>query len=76
MAIKLNPHLAEAYSNLGNVYKEKGMLKDALQHYQHAGTSVAFLMFPLLEPEQLYIYVLTLLSSRSSRLQQTPFQIK
>lgn len=37
MAIKLNPHLAEAYSNLGNVYKEKGMLKEALQHYQHAG---------------------------------------
>ena len=59
MAIKLNPHLAEAYSNLGNVYKEKGMLKDALQHYQHAGTSVAFLMFPLLEPEQLYICINT-----------------
>ena len=40
MAIKLNPHLAEAYSNLGNVYKEKGMLKEALQHYQHAGSSI------------------------------------
>ena len=43
MAIKLNPHLAEAYSNLGNVYKEKGMLKEALQHYQHAGSSIIVL---------------------------------
>merc|ERR1712142_966609 len=35
-AIKTNPMLAEAYSNLGNVYKERGQLQDALDHYRHA----------------------------------------
>ena len=28
--------LAEAYSNLGNVYKERGQLHDALENYRHA----------------------------------------
>ena len=28
--------LAEAFSNLGNVLKEKGQLKDALANYRHA----------------------------------------
>jgi len=28
--------LAEAYSNLGNVYKERGQLHDALENYKHA----------------------------------------
>ena len=36
LAIKKNPLLAEAYSNLGNVYKERGQLAQALQHYRHA----------------------------------------
>ncbi|CAG0885402.1 unnamed protein product [Darwinula stevensoni] len=36
MAIKQNPMLAEAYSNLGNVYKEKGGLQEALENYRHA----------------------------------------
>ena len=36
MAIKQNPLLAEAYSNLGNVYKECGQLQDALQNYRNA----------------------------------------
>lgn len=36
LAIKQNPVLAEAYSNLGNVYKERGQLKDALDNYRHA----------------------------------------
>ncbi len=36
LAIKQNPHLAEAYSNLGNVYKEKGQLQEALENYRHA----------------------------------------
>lgn len=31
-----NPLLAEAYSNLGNVYKEKGQLQEALDNYRHA----------------------------------------
>ena len=35
-AIAINPRLAEAYSNLGNVYKEKGLLADALENYRHA----------------------------------------
>ncbi|XP_009858570.2 UDP-N-acetylglucosamine--peptide N-acetylglucosaminyltransferase 110 kDa subunit isoform X2 [Ciona intestinalis] len=35
-AIKTNPMLAEAYSNLGNVYKERGQLQEALDHYRHA----------------------------------------
>jgi len=35
-AIKTNPMLAEAYSNLGNVFKERGQLQDALDHYRHA----------------------------------------
>lgn len=36
MAIKQNPLLAEAYSNLGNVYKERGQLQEALENYRHA----------------------------------------
>uniref|UniRef100_A0A8C4Q3N8 UDP-N-acetylglucosamine--peptide N-acetylglucosaminyltransferase 110 kDa subunit n=1 Tax=Eptatretus burgeri TaxID=7764 RepID=A0A8C4Q3N8_EPTBU len=36
LAIKQNPMLAEAYSNLGNVYKERGQLAEALEHYRHA----------------------------------------
>ncbi|KAH8024981.1 hypothetical protein HPB51_002395 [Rhipicephalus microplus] len=36
LAIKQNPLLAEAYSNLGNVYKERGQLSDALENYRHA----------------------------------------
>jgi len=36
LAIKQNPLLAEAYSNLGNVYKEKGQLAEALENYRHA----------------------------------------
>ena len=35
-AIRANPHLAEAYSNLGNVYKECGQLTDALSLYKRA----------------------------------------
>ena len=36
LAIKTNPMLAEAYSNLGNVFKEKGQLVDALENYRYA----------------------------------------
>ncbi|ESN92123.1 hypothetical protein HELRODRAFT_103978 [Helobdella robusta] len=36
LAIKQDPMLAEAYSNLGNVYKERGQLVEALAHYRHA----------------------------------------
>lgn len=36
LAIKQNPMLAEAYSNLGNVYKERNELQDALDNYRHA----------------------------------------
>lgn len=36
LAIKQNPMLAEAFSNLGNVLKEKGQLKEALANYRHA----------------------------------------
>jgi protein O-GlcNAc transferase len=36
LAIKQDPVLAEAYSNLGNVYKERGQLAEALAHYRHA----------------------------------------
>lgn len=36
MAIKQNPLLAEAYSNLGNVYKERHQLPEALAAYQKA----------------------------------------
>lgn len=36
LAVKQNPVLAEAYSNLGNVFKERGQLKDALDNYRHA----------------------------------------
>lgn len=28
--------MAEAYSNLGNVYKERGQLQEAIEHYRHA----------------------------------------
>jgi protein O-GlcNAc transferase len=36
LAIKQNPLLAEAYSNLGNVYKEREQLQEALDNYRHA----------------------------------------
>ncbi|CAB3402561.1 unnamed protein product [Caenorhabditis bovis] len=36
MAIKANPNCAEAYSNLGNVFKERGQLAEALENYRHA----------------------------------------
>ncbi|VDD83022.1 unnamed protein product [Mesocestoides corti] len=36
MAIKQNPLMAEAYSNLGNVFKERGQLKEAIDNYRHA----------------------------------------
>ncbi|XP_070140122.1 UDP-N-acetylglucosamine--peptide N-acetylglucosaminyltransferase 110 kDa subunit isoform X3 [Drosophila kikkawai] len=36
LAIKQNPVLAEAYSNLGNVYKERGQLQEALDNYRRA----------------------------------------
>ncbi|KAI1301551.1 UDP-N-acetylglucosamine-peptide N-acetylglucosaminyltransferase [Halotydeus destructor] len=36
LAIKQNPLLAEAYSNLGNVYKENEKIQDALENYRHA----------------------------------------
>ncbi|XP_074651538.1 UDP-N-acetylglucosamine--peptide N-acetylglucosaminyltransferase 110 kDa subunit-like [Tubulanus polymorphus] len=36
LAIKQNPMLAEAYSNLGNVYKERNQLQEALENYRHA----------------------------------------
>ncbi|CAG2176320.1 unnamed protein product, partial [Oppiella nova] len=36
LAIKQNSLLAEAYSNLGNVYKEKSQLQEALDNYRHA----------------------------------------
>lgn len=38
LAIQTNPLCAEAYSNLGNTYKEQGQLADALENYRHAGT--------------------------------------
>ena len=34
LAIKQNPLLAEAYSNLGNVFKEKGQLQEALDRFK------------------------------------------
>ncbi|KAH7643659.1 udp-n-acetylglucosamine-peptide n-acetylglucosaminyltransferase [Dermatophagoides farinae] len=36
LAIKQNPLLAEAYSNLGNVYKQRHQLKEALDNYRTA----------------------------------------
>ncbi|XP_032570675.1 LOW QUALITY PROTEIN: UDP-N-acetylglucosamine--peptide N-acetylglucosaminyltransferase 110 kDa subunit [Drosophila sechellia] len=36
LAIKQNPVLAEAYSNLGNVFKERGQLQEALDNYRRA----------------------------------------
>ncbi|ESP02148.1 hypothetical protein LOTGIDRAFT_111385 [Lottia gigantea] len=36
LAIQINPMLAEAYSNLGNVFKERGQLQEALDNYRHA----------------------------------------
>ncbi|CAH8840087.1 unnamed protein product [Trichobilharzia szidati] len=36
LAIKQNPLMAEAYSNLGNVFKERGQLKEAIDNYRHA----------------------------------------
>lgn len=36
LAIKRNPLMAEAYSNLGNVFKERGQLKEAIENYRHA----------------------------------------
>ena len=34
--------LAEAYSNLGNVYKERGQLDSALENYQRAVSIVIY----------------------------------
>lgn len=34
LAIAANPSCAEAYSNLGNVYKERNELQEALQNYR------------------------------------------
>lgn len=36
MAIRINPDCAEAYSNLGNAYKERGQLTEALENYRLA----------------------------------------
>ncbi len=36
LAINKNKNLAEAYSNLANVYKERGQLNDALDYYRTA----------------------------------------
>ncbi|CAD6188370.1 unnamed protein product [Caenorhabditis auriculariae] len=36
LAIKANSTCAEAYSNLGNVFKERGQLAEALENYKHA----------------------------------------
>ncbi|KAI0981546.1 hypothetical protein GJ496_005299 [Pomphorhynchus laevis] len=36
LAIKQNPSLAEAYSNLGNVFKERGLIVQAVELYQRA----------------------------------------
>jgi protein O-GlcNAc transferase len=36
LAIKANPNCAEAYSNPGNVFKERDQLADALENYKHA----------------------------------------
>ncbi|VDN39228.1 unnamed protein product [Gongylonema pulchrum] len=36
LAIKANPNCAEAYSNLGNVFKERNQLTDALENYKIA----------------------------------------
>ncbi|VDO92358.1 unnamed protein product [Soboliphyme baturini] len=36
LALKANPICAEAYSNLGNVYKERGQLMEALENYRHS----------------------------------------
>ena len=38
-----NPLLAEAYSNLGNVYKEKGQLQEALDNYRWLGIAEDYL---------------------------------
>jgi len=35
-AIRVNPTLAEAYSNLGNVHKEQGDVQQALEFYKYA----------------------------------------
>ena len=35
-ALRLNPHLAEAHNNLGNVLKDQGQLAAALEEYQEA----------------------------------------
>ena len=37
-AIRINPQLAEAYSNLGNVFKEQGRITQALEYYRYAVT--------------------------------------
>lgn len=34
LAIKANPNCAEAFSNLGNVFKERGQLTEALENYK------------------------------------------
>ncbi|CEF64055.1 O-glycosyltransferase [Strongyloides ratti] len=36
IALTKNPSLAEAYCNLGNVFKERGQYKEAIENYRHA----------------------------------------
>lgn len=36
LAIKKDPLLAEAYSNLGNVYKCRKKIQEAIENYRHA----------------------------------------
>lgn len=47
LAIKQNPVLAEAYSNLGNVFKERGQLQEALVH----SSRNLFVYSALIEPK-------------------------
>jgi tetratricopeptide (TPR) repeat protein len=42
LAIKQNPLLAEAYSNLGNVFKERGQLQEALDNYRSGANLIYY----------------------------------
>ena len=35
-AIRIKPDYADAYFNMGSVYREQGLLQDALDSYKHA----------------------------------------